>query len=206
MESQELEILNGALGLFRCYGLKRVTMDDVAKELGISKKTIYKYFENKADLIHKIVQHVNSTIESRLIGIHLKSTNPIDELIEIDNVVYEIVKRHNPSLSQQLKKFYPASYEYLYEHRNNVIHKIIAQNIEIGQRDGWYRMDACKEVIGLLYCKKVETIPEEEKKVFGNYDMNHIMGQALKYHVRGIATEKGLEYLEEKLMDTKAII
>ncbi len=206
MEPQELEIINGALNLFRCYGLKGVTMDDVAKELGISKKTIYKYFENKADLIHKIILHVNSTIEKELLRIHSETCNPIDELIAIEQVVYNIVKRNNPSLNEQLKQLYPASYEYLTENRHHVVHSIISKNIEKGQKDGWYRDDACKGIVSFLYCKKVDTNPNEETNVFGSYEMSHIMSQAMTYHVRGIATKKGLDYLEEKLMDTKAII
>ncbi len=203
MEEQEKDIIHGALGMFNKFGLRSVTMDDVARELGISKKTIYKYFENKADLIQKSVQTVHDAIEETLMAIHNKSTNPIDELVEIDSVVCEIMKRHNPSLRYQLQKYYPRTYNYLYEGRHKLIHKMIRENIEMGQKGGWYREDASKEVISFLYCAKVETIPEEEEEIFASFEMPFIMNQALIYHIRGLATAKGLEYLETKLKDIK---
>lgn len=203
MEEQERDIINGALVMFNKFGLRSVTMDDVAKELGISKKTIYKYFENKADLIQKAVQTVHDTIEATLLEIHKRSTNPIDELMEIDSVVCEIMKKHNPSLRYQLQKYYPRTYNYLYEGRHKLIHKMIRENIEIGQKGGWYREDASKEVISFLYCAKVDTIPEEEEEIFASFDMPFIMNQALVYHIRGIASAKGLAYLEEKFKDNK---
>lgn len=203
MEEQEQDIINCALGMFSKFGLRSVTMDDVARELGISKKTIYKFFENKADLIQKAVQTVHDAIQQTLEEIHQRSTNPIDELIEIDSVVCEIMKRHNPSLRYQLQKYYPRTYNYMYEGRHRLIHKMIRENIEMGQKGGWYRKDASKEVISFLYCAKVETIPEEEEEIFANFEMPFIMNQALLYHIRGVASPKGLTYLEEKLKDTK---
>lgn len=203
MEEQERDIINGALGMFNKFGLRSVTMDDVARELGISKKTIYKYFENKADLIQKAVQTVHDSIQATLMEIHGNSTNPIDELIEIDSVVCKIMKGHNPSLRYQLQKYYPKTYSYLYEGRHSLIHKMIKENIEMGQKGGWYREDASKEVISFLYCAKVDTIPDEEQEVFASFDMPFIMNQALMYHIRGIASAKGLTYLEEKLKDIK---
>ncbi len=203
MEEQERDIINGALGMFYKFGLRSVTMDDVARELGISKKTIYKYFENKADLIQRSVQTVHEAISSTLEEIHKRTTNPIDELMEIDSVVCEIMKQHNPSLRYQLQKYYPRVYNLIYEGRQALFNKMIKENIEMGQKGGWYREDASKEVISFLYCAKVDTIPEEEEETFANFDMPFIMNQALMYHIRGVASSKGLAYLEEKLKDNK---
>ncbi len=199
MEQQEKDIIEGALAMFNKFGLRSVTMDDVARELGISKKTIYKYFENKADLIHKAVRTVYDAIHETMQEIHESATNPIDELIQIDEVVCMIMKRHNPSLQFQLQKYYPRTYNFLYEGRHKLIHKMISENIALGQKGGWYRADASREIISFLYCAKVETIPEEEEELFASFEMPFIMKQALIYHIRGLATEKGLKYLEEKL-------
>lgn len=203
MEEQEKDIIEGALAMFNKFGLRSVTMDDVARELGISKKTIYKYFENKADLIHKAVQTVHEAIQATMADIQANVSNPIDELIEIDHVVCQVMKKHNPGLSFQLQKYYPRTYNFVHEGRHRLIHNMIANNIEKGQKGGWYREDASKDIISFLYCAKVETIPEEEEELFEHYEMPFIMKQALVYHIRGLATKKGLDYLEEKLKDIK---
>lgn len=203
MEDQEKDIIEGALAMFSKYGLRSVTMDDVARELAISKKTIYKYFENKADLVHKSLWTVQDVIRQTLEDIHENSTNPIDELIEIDQVVCDIMKQRNPGLRFQLQKYYPQTYNAMYEGRHKMIHKMISENIELGQRDGWYRTEASKEIISFLYCAKVETIPEEEGELLEQYNMSEVARQALIYHIRGLATARGLEHLEKRLQDIK---
>src|SRR5690606_9286010 len=104
MSGQEQEIILGSLDLFLKYGIRSVTMDDVSSEMGISKKTVYKFFENKADLVHKCVMQVYSTIQASMEAIHSASSNAIDELFEIDKVVKGIMEMHNPGIQFQLKK------------------------------------------------------------------------------------------------------
>lgn len=190
-----------ALGMFSKYGIRSVTMDDVAKELGISKKTIYKYFENKADLIHKSIRNKFTEIQKSLLEIHAKTTNAIDELIEVDKVVGRIMRNHNHSMQFQLQKYYPETFSEVFEGRHDLLSTMIQENIENGKRDGLYRAEASTEVISFLYCAKMETIPEEERELFENHSMPFVMHQALEYHIRGLATPKGLEYLERKLKD-----
>ncbi len=199
MENLEQEIMMGALNMFNRYGIRSVTMDDVARELSISKKTIYKYFENKADLVHKSLRTIYETLHAHLLSIHAEAENPIDELFEIDRVVCSVMESHNPGLRFQLQKYYPQTFNSLYEGRHELIHKVIAENIEKGKNEGWYREEVNTEVITFLYCSKVETMPEEEEALLSKFSMNYLTRQALEYHIRGVATEKGLTYLSEKL-------
>jgi len=201
MEKQEKDIMDCALGMYNKYGVRSVTMDDVAKELGISKKTIYKYFENKADLIHKSIRNKFAEIQRSLMEIHAKTTNAIDELIEVDQVVCRIMRNHNHSMHFQLQKYYPETFSEVFEGRHEMLSMMIRENIESGKRDGLYRPEASTEVISFLYCAKMETMPEEEQQLFENHSMPFVMHQALEYHIRGLATAKGLEYLEQKLKD-----
>ncbi|AEV33177.1 TetR/AcrR family transcriptional regulator [Owenweeksia hongkongensis] len=199
MEKQEREIMECALRMFNKYGIRSVTMDDVAKELGISKKTIYKYFENKADLIHKSIINKFAEIQQSLLEIHSRTTNAIDELMEVDAVVGRIMRNHNHSMQFQLQKYYPETFSEVFEGRHEMLSMMIQENIESGKRDGLYRPEASTEVISFLYCAKMETMPEEERELFDNHSMPFVMHQALEYHIRGLATPKGLEYLEQKL-------
>ncbi|MEQ9262943.1 MAG: TetR/AcrR family transcriptional regulator [Owenweeksia sp.] len=199
METQEQEIILRTLDLFMRYGIRSITMDDVAREMGISKKTIYRYFDNKADLVHKCVTLIHDTIKSRMEEIHQSAKNAIDELFEIDRVVREIMENHNPGVRFQLQKYYPKTYNEVFHGRKKLITKMITENIENGIRDGLYRKDLEPDIVTHLYCSKVETLPDEEEELITKYDMKPIMRQALLYHIRGIASDKGLKYLEQKL-------
>lgn len=201
MESVEKDIMDCALGMFSKYGIRSVTMDDVAKELGMSKKTLYKYFENKADLVHKSIRARFEEIQKSLIEIHLNAANAIDELIEVDEVVGKVMRNQNPSLRFQLQKYYPETFREVFEGRHDMLSAMVQENIESGKRDGLYRKEASTEVISFLYCAKMETMPENEMQLFENHSMPFVMHQALEYHIRGLATEKGLQYLEQKLKD-----
>ncbi len=203
MENQQREIVQGTLGMFQRYGIRSVTMDDVAGEMGVSKKTIYKFFDNKADLVHQSVISLFTCVKSRLEGVHANAVNAIDELIAIDDIVGSIMESHNPSLRYQLKKYYPQTYNQFYCGRKDMLTRMISENMELGIKDGWYREDACVEIISQLYCAKLEAMPEEEEQLFSKYPIRYLMRQSMEYHIRGIASCKGLEYLETVLEKEK---
>lgn len=177
-------------------------MDDVAREMAISKKTIYKCFENKADLIHRSVITIYEEIREMLNGIHEGSENAIDELFEVHRVLSDIMKNHNPSLRFQLQKYYPETYRKVYEGTNEHVHRVIKANIEKGKASGLYRENADTQIVTYLYCSKMEHIPEDENTLLEEYPMQEIAEQALQYHIRGLATREGLEYLEKKLKES----
>lgn len=203
MEKQELEIIEGAFALFNKYGIRSVTMDDVAREMGISKKTIYKHFENKAELVHKCVQTIFDTISGLINRIHAETQNAIDKLFEIDNVVGTMMANHNPGLQFQLAKYYPESHKYIHKGREKMIRRMISENIENGRNQGLYRTDFEENIVTFLYCTKVDMLPEEDTDLLQSFDMRQMMHESLVYHIRGIATSKGLEYLETKLNKTQ---
>jgi AcrR family transcriptional regulator len=199
MEKQELEILETAFSLFNKYGIRSVSMDDVAREMSISKKTIYKYFENKAELVHRCVESVFSTIHEQVERVHAETQNAIDELFDIDNVVGTIMSNHNPGMHFQLAKYYPETYKFIDSGRQKMIRKMIAENIAHGRKQGLYRSDFESGIITFLYCNKVDHIQEEDTELMEAFDMRKLMFESLIYHIRGISTAAGLTYLEEKL-------
>lgn len=199
MEDQKKEIVETALGMYERYGIRSVTMDDVAAEMSVSKKTLYKYFDNKADLVHHCGQMLFEKIHSSLMEVHKNADSAIDELFAVDEVIWRMMEKHNPGMRFQIQKYYPKTFNHLFEGRHEMIQKLISQNIERGKRDGCFREDADTEVISYLYCSKVESMPEEESELLNHHSMRYISRQALIYHIRGLATPQGLAKLEEKL-------
>ena len=198
-DQQEQEMILGSLSLFDKYGIRSVTMDDVAREMSVSKKTLYKYFENKADLVHKCVMTIFDEVEACMMEIHASAQNAIDELFDIDNVIRKIMEDHNPGLHFQLHKYYPQTAKALYEGRKNLINKMIAENIDSGKRDGLFREDFETDVVTHLYCSKIESLREDEEDLMRKFHTRKVMRQALEYHIRGMASPKGLKYLEKRL-------
>jgi AcrR family transcriptional regulator len=202
-DAQEQEMILGALNLFDKYGIRSVTMDDVAREMSVSKKTLYKYFENKADLVHKCIMTIFDQVQACMLEIHATAQNAIDELFDIDNVIRQILADHNPGLQFQLHKYYPQTAKALYDGRKRLINKMISENIDNGKKDGLFRKDFDTQIVTHLYCSKVETLPEEQEELMMKFHTKDVMLQALEYHIRGMASKKGLAYLEKKLKETE---
>lgn len=185
--------------MFNRYGIRSVTMDDLASEMSVSKKTLYKHFDNKADLVHHCGQLLFKRIYDSLMGVHHASDSAIDELFEVDQVLWKMMEKHNPSMRYQIQKYYPKTFNYLFEGRQDMIREMVVANIERGKEDGSFRNDADTEVVSYLYCSKVESMPEEDTERMDRRSLRYFSRQALIYHIRGLATTKGLVKLEEKL-------
>ncbi len=111
------KILSRCERLFMRYGIKSVTMDDVSRELGISKKTLYQFFENKDDLIHQITVHHFACQNKSVEEILSEAKTAIDEMIGIANWMNEMSKNMNPSLMFDLRKYHPESWNVFKNHR-----------------------------------------------------------------------------------------
>lgn len=199
MEDQKKAIVEAALGMFNRYGIRSVTMDDLSSELSISKKTLYKFFDNKADLVHQCGELLFEKIYSSLMEIHENAESAIDELFQVDEVVWRMMEGHNPGMRYQIQKYYPKTFDHFFQGRKEMIQKLISENIERGKADGCFRKDADTNVISYLYCSKVESMPEEESEFLDRRSMRYVSRQALIYHIRGLATPQGLAKLEEIL-------
>ena len=109
------KILNKAVDLFLSFGFKSITMDDIAKEMAISKKTIYKYFRNKVELVEASTIFMHDTIDTRIKEIVRKNFNAIEENFAIKNLFKDLFKKSKTSPMFQLKKYYPKTYTKLME-------------------------------------------------------------------------------------------
>lgn len=198
MEEAEREILEKALELFNRFGLKPVTMDDIARELSVSKKTIYKYFQNKESLIRRVIMGVFNEISQKLLALFEEENNAIDQLFEVDRRVCLSIEKHNPSLQFQLERYYPEVYCELEEKRKNLIYKLVGTNLRLGKTQGLYRPELDEELMPLLYYSRTKLFTEQGEEIFSTCPMPNAMHHILIYHLRGMATEQGLQYLTEK--------
>ncbi|RKS94631.1 TetR family transcriptional regulator [Flavobacterium limicola] len=192
------KIINKAKDMFLRLGFKSITMDDIAGEMCISKKTIYKYFANKELLIHESTQLLHKEVHEIITEIISRDYNAIEENFQIRKMFADMFKSTDTSPIYQLKKHYPEVYEKALEYQVQECESCFKQNIEKGIAQGLYRKDINIDVYVKLYYALIFTINENTRS---EREAAALEMEALEYHTRAMATEKGIAELEKNLLN-----
>ena len=192
------KILVRASEMFLKLGFKSITMDDIAGEMCISKKTIYKYFCNKEVLVEEATAMIHNQIHEIIDKIVALDYNAIAENFEIRIMFKEMFKSYDTSPVYQLKKHYPEIHEKVMSRELDECNKCFRQNIEKGIQQGLYRKEidvetAVKFYYTLIFSINENTVSEKEAQ--------RLELHALEYHTRAIATAKGIDELEKQLLN-----
>jgi AcrR family transcriptional regulator len=190
------KIIAKATDLFLKLGFKSVTMDDIAGEMCISKKTIYKYFCNKELLIEESTNLVHKEVHQIIDSIVAKNYNAIEENFEIRKMFKEMFKAGDTSPVFQLKKHYPEIYDTVMSREINECNIVFKQNIEKGIQQGLYRKDTPIDTYVDFYYTLIFSI---NGSVSSERIANELELQALEYHTRAMATAEGIIELEKQL-------
>ena len=191
------DILERILLMFMRYGIRSITMDDIARELGVSKKTLYHDFKDKNDLINRVVDF--DMIQSRkfLEEVHRSDLNAIEEIFLINGRIHQDRSRYSPTLYYDLKRYYPETYlRWLDEKRQNMLGLIVG-NLQKGKREGSYRKEIQEHTIGKLYMARIEMLDNNEIIDGHQSFSNEFMKEIFTYHLHGICNENGLKFLYE---------
>jgi len=197
------KILNTATNMFLDLGFKSVTMDDISNELGISKKTIYTHFKNKISLVEEVCSYLFETISHGINKICEKKNNSIEELFEIKAFVMEHLKNEKSSPQYQLQKFIPELNQKMKSKHFEVMKSCIINNLTRGIDDGFYRENIEIEFVTRIYFAGMHSLKDEEVIPTELYNKQQAMTLYLDYHVRAIATPKGIETLESLIKNEK---
>jgi len=190
MEPQE-KILKTSLGLFFKYGIKHITMDDIAKELGMSKKTIYQFYKEKDDLVNQLCNNELKEQEFRFDEMNKIAKDPIHEIMLISDKMRNMLQNINPMFFLDLQKFYPTAYQRFQKFREECAYKNVLHNIKKGIEAGVYRSDLDPEFVSRLRIAQIDML------MFGNnfsyekisFAKTHML--VLDIFIYGICTIKG---------------
>jgi DNA-binding XRE family transcriptional regulator len=185
--------------LYMKYGIKSVTMDDVASEIGISKKTLYQFVTDKDELVGKIIDHEIILRQQEICNCFKVGYNAVEELFEISLFMNKQMREQNPATEHDLRKYYPHHYEKIVKIRKEGIYNYILLNLKKGKAEELYRAEMDEEVIAKLYLSRSEILHTNDLFTVEELTSVKIFRELLIYHVRGIATEKGIEVLEKKI-------
>lgn len=202
MEENRKNILSKVAELYQKYGIKSVTMDDVARELSISKKTLYQYFSDKTDLVKKFVvefldnrPHATCCFDENI--------NAIEELMFVNKHVNQMLKDYNPSMFFDLKKYYPEIHFASIKKRRDKIYESILANLKKGKAEGIYRDDMIEDIIARLHMSRIDSLIENKYFTIEEFTSPQFTNEIFTYHIRGIANEKGIKIFEELLKKEK---
>ena len=199
MEERGDRLIADAAKAFWTYGIKSMTMDDLSTRLGISKKTLYQHVKDKNDLVEKVLLHIAGELKCEVDETIGQGVNAIDELFGITTRVAGQLKDIHPAIHFDLEKYYPEAFRNMVVTKRQEILGITTNNMERGIREGLYREDLNIPMIATIYVARFDMVFDGELFPPGRFNMDDLHWEILRYHVRGIASAKGLKYLEKKV-------
>ncbi|WKB79862.1 TetR/AcrR family transcriptional regulator [Cellulophaga lytica] len=191
------KILEKATDLFLKLGFKSVTMDDLANELGMSKKTIYTYFDNKTRLVEESTSYLFSNITNGINNICSLKHNPIVEMFEIRKFIISNLKDESSSPIYQLQKYYPKIHKFLKKEQFTFMQKCVIENLKEGIEEGLFRKNLDIEFISRIYFSGMTAIKDDDFFPPEQFSKIKLMDNYLEYHLRGIVTTKGKKVLTD---------
>jgi len=186
--------------MFKKYGVKSVTMDDIAREFGISKKTLYNHFENKTDVVYKVAHFEFDKEKEELEKLYQEHKHLIDQLYAISKFMIEMNFKLTLSLTYSMDKYYPTIWKELLNKRETHILNIISNNFNTGIKQGIYRKDLDMNIIQHFYAflLNIKSIEMYDDWIVEKFE--DTFKTIFIYHIRGIATKVGIEYLEKQFL------
>lgn len=201
MNSDLQNILMKVREWYMKFGIKSITMDDVARELGISKKTLYKHVSDKDDLVGKFIDYEIEIRQNEICKCISTEFNAIEELFEITLFMNRIVLHQNPATEHDLEKYYPHHFQKIVKARRDGVYNYILLNLKKGKKEGLYRQEMNEEIISRLYLSRSESIHTSDLFTSEELTSTKLFVELLTYHIRGIATDKGIMVLESKIKE-----
>jgi len=196
MEIRE-RILSTAEKLFRKFGIRSVTMDEIASELGISKKTIYQNFEDKDSIVHEIARTNMICDVEESERIYKESANPIEQVFRETTLLRKQAATINPAVFYDLKKYHPKTWQLFLEYNKVNFLESIRKNLKDGVTQGFYRTEINIEVLARLRMEEVEFAFNQDVFPIEKFNQIEVHTTFIDHFLRGIMTSKGIEYYEK---------
>ena len=197
MDELKDKIIEGAQTLFIQYGIRSVSMDDVARALSMSKKTLYQHFSNKNELVTNAVEDYMKGEMAEFSEIQKISNNAIEELFNLSKCMRAHVFKINPSMLYDLQKYHAEAWAIFQRFKNRFLKDQLMDNMNNGIAEGYYRKDIDPRVIAILRLETVQ-LPFNDQ-IFPRTEFNflEVQMQLFDHFVYGILSDKGKELYTE---------
>jgi AcrR family transcriptional regulator len=190
-------ILNEAEALFCQYGVKSITMDDIARHLGISKKTIYLHFEDKNELVK--LQMKNMMDQNQCVmNINCQSSdNCIHEVFLAVTHIRVLLSKMNPALFYDLQKYHPSAWQEFKNFRDKYLVECIKENLRRGIADGYYRKEINVDILSRMRVQQIDAIFNPKAFPADKFNLVEVIEVITEHFLYGITTPKGQELINK---------
>jgi len=199
MDNILTDVLERVRELFFKYGVRSVSMDDICRDIGISKKKLYQLFSSKNELVEKLLEMERENFEIIFDTYSFEGVNAIDILLTVSKEVGERFRDVSPSMTFDLVKYYPDIYHKHIDDRVDFIFKKIQINLEKGINQGVYRDDLSVELLSRLYIRRLIDLHNPEFFPAEKFSFQTLFIAMFDNFIRGIANPKGIEYYEKQM-------
>lgn len=191
------KFIEKVVDLFIENGAKTLTMDDIAKEFGMSKKTLYQKYTNKEALLGDVLHFKLNEVIEKLNELDAKIENAIERMFCRDEHFEKAAQSNNTILIRQLIKYYPAIFNKHMMEFSERFSEVLVHNIEKGRNQGYYRNDFDARIYGKIFFQLVMSYDSSPFLDTNEIDRAHYNNEALMFFMNAITTEKGKDYLKK---------
>jgi transcriptional antiterminator len=189
--------------LFRRYGIRSVTMDEIANQLGVSKKTIYHSFSDKNELVDEVVIDILKYNKEGCQSYRANSQNAIHEIYLAMEMLQVMFNNMNPVILHDIERNHPASFKKFKEYKYKFLYEIVKENIERGKREELYRPEINTDVVAKVRLETMMMPFNEQIFPKNKFSLITLQQQLIEYFLFGIASLKGykliLKYQNERI-------
>ncbi len=198
MDKALIDILERVRELFYKYGVRSISVDDICRDLGISKKKLYLYVSSKTELVEKLLELERQNFQVIFENHNFEGVNAIDILLTVSREVGQRFRDVSPSMTFDLKKYYPDIYHRHVDDRINFIYSKIQINLQKGISQGMYRDDLSIELVSRLYIRRLIDLHNPEFFPADKFSFQTLFEVMFDHFIRGIANPEGIDYYEKQ--------
>ncbi|WP_207427343.1 TetR/AcrR family transcriptional regulator [Pedobacter sp. SYSU D00535] len=184
-------ILKETETLFCQYGIKRITMDDIAKHLGISKKTIYQHFKDKNEIVHMVIAEMLSRETCVMDRNETESENAVHEIFLVVTHLREMLSKINPMIFFDMNKYHPATWQLFKDYRFQYMKSCVMRNMERGIAEGYFRKEINMEIMAIMRMEQVDLVFNQVAFMPGKYNLSEVLTEVTEHYLYGLCNLKG---------------
>ena len=198
MESKD-QIAQAAEKLFLLYGIRSVTMDDISKEISISKKTIYQHYRDKDEMVCMVTERVLNRDKKEFDTISASSIDAIHAIVMVSQYLRDHLKSVNPSILYDLQKYHPSAWNIYLHFKENVFLQSLRSTLERGIKEGFFRIGINIEVLAHLRIEEIQMCSNTDIFPREKFDYKEVQLQLFNHFIHGVLTDKGRQKLDTYL-------
>jgi AcrR family transcriptional regulator len=181
--------------LYRRYGVKSVTMDEIAAQMGVSKKTIYQCFSDKNELVDEVFAEMLQHNKTSCQDSRRKASNAIHEVYLGMEALQSMLDNMNPTILYDIQRGHPETFKKFTEYKYNFLFDLMKKNVERGIEEGLYRPEINAELISKVRLETIVLAFNEEIFPKNQYSLLYIQQEMMQYFLYAMATPKGYKLI-----------